>query len=70
MFLISFKIKVLYEAVCLKLFQYGIKGLSNLPIPVAVYLKHLLVSAYDHMGELFTKNHHNSIDLINFDQKN
>jgi len=70
MFLISFKIKVLYEAVSPKLFQYETKGLSNLKILEAVYLKHQLVSACDHMGELFIKNHHNSIDLVNLNQKN
>jgi len=51
MFLISFKIKVLYEAVCSKLFQYEIKELSNLQILLAVYLTHQLSSVYYHMEE-------------------
>lgn len=70
MFLISFKIKVLYEAVCSKLFQYEFKELSNLQILLAVYLTHQLSSVCYHMEELFTKNHHNSINLINSNQKN
>ena len=70
MFLISFKIIVLYEEVCSKLFQYETKEFSNLQILWAVYLKHQLVSAYDHMGELFIKNHHNSIHLMRLNQKN
>ncbi len=65
MSLISFKIKALYEVVCLKLFQYEIKELSNLHILSAIYLKHQLLSACYHMEELFTKNHHNSIYLVN-----
>jgi len=70
MFLICIKIKVPYEAVCPKVFQYETKGFSNLLILWVVYLKHQLVSVCDHMGELFTKNHHSLIDLMKFNQKN